>query len=893
MEDKNKIISRKEQIKSSIIGFIVGDAIGVPVEFKSRNELKNHPVSTMEEYGTHYQPKGTWSDDSSMVLASINAIVNNHYSDSPEGIARSMAYEFVNWYDHAEYTPFGKVFDIGGTTLRAISEFKRNKDISNCGMKSESENGNGSLMRILPAVFYGLSKYKEEKELNDFIFMISSLTHAHAYSKISCLIYSKYIEFLLEYSDKYEAYLKLKEWFKEPVKSNPKYSFEDIKPFDRILKEDISKLKEKEIKSSGYVLDSLEATLWAILTTNNYKDAVLKAVNLGDDTDTIGALTGGLAGLIYGYDSIPSEWIDVLQKKEYILELVNKFADGFKDVKKGDKNNMKKEIATKDSWTTLPMSDKFEDMELDIHLNEEELEIVKRGHIPEVMEDHWFMYYENSKLYIHRSWTGFCCFIVDVPENGHITHAIATRDEIYRSRGIEDDKKTINDLIRNHIKYYNVELEPSFRLAGPEEVEQILLKKNKDDAMKIIDKVIEDDNDEFLNKQVPEIVEKIKDMPYSVETTIAKLINYDPVNIFVSPLMQGKILNAVKDNCKKNKICIEEIRGEERYTGLPYHIPFMKVEKTNSIDNDSKYGGKINMIKNNFILKVEHTPFHNAYGLISELKTPDPIVKEIPLVINKILDLGGISLKVIEVSDELIKLSLPSGQGVFCDYNLYKEHKEELITLKVNETKKIDRNVMDCMEYWKITFINQNDLNGNNNVNEISKLDFPKVKAEIREYYVDENGHENERTKTIEIPDIKIPSEKNESNINIEQPIIMFKLIADNKTYQLHFGFHDDKGWLDYSNSDDPQDLYYCNLSELMFKEFYEQITKLTSNWKNRYSGENKIRSKWMLKEIKGNKLNKNFEGENEYPDNWNEFIEFMIFYEKICKIYSKNNSEK
>ena len=847
MENKNKIINKKEQIKASIIGFIVGDAIGVPVEFVSRNELKNNPITTMEEYGTHYQPKGTWSDDTSMVLASMSAIINNQFSDSPEEIAKSMAEEFVNWYDNGEYTPFGKVFDIGGTTLGAISEFKRNRDILNCGMKSESENGNGSLMRILPAIFYGLSKYKEEKEFNDFIFMISSLTHAHAYSKISCLIYAKYIEFLLEYSDKQEAYLKLKEWFEEPVKSNPKYSFEDIKPFDRILKKDISKLKDKDIKSSGFVLDTLEAVLWSVLTTNSYKEAVLCAVNLGDDTDTIGALTGGLVGIIYGYDAIPSEWIDAIQRKEYIMELINQF-----------NNNLEK-------------SNDF-----DIELLNDTIEHLTSDPNACTLYD-----VKNPKE-----------GVITIPESNPSEQLLKFIKYLYDANKIDLEyaKKEIKELQISDMKYDDVITRLTSIIRGDRFCSGLLhscvqsgefldlLIRLKEILMNKEGEKMEDND---LDKIVDIVVEKIEEMEDGARSSIYNLVDEkDKKNIDLF-----KIQKKVQEKLKKRNIKLDYSQYNGMYVGVPYALEFIKRGKK-----------KENLtINNNYMLKVEHVPFHNAYGIISELKTPEPILKEISLEVNKVMDLGGITLKVLEINDKFVKLLLPSGLGVYCDYEIYKQGKEENIILNLNEKKKINKDVFDCMEWWDISLINTSITSSDNNQKtdnkiEITKLDFPKVKGEINEYYIDKNDREINRIKEIELLDI-LPTEISEyEKIDIDQPIIMFKIISGNVAYQLHFGYHDDKGWLDFSYNDNPQDQYFCTLSKLMFNDFREQVTKLTSNWKRKYVGENKVKTKWYLKEISGNKLTKNFEGENDYPDNWNEFLDFMIFYEKICKIYSKKS---
>lgn len=307
------------KVKGSFWGFIVGDALGVPVEFKDRDYLKEHQVLDMEEYGTHYQPKGTWSDDSSMVIATMDSLIKYNNEINYVDIMQN----FLHWKTQGDFTPFGRMFDIGNATSYALNDYqiKINHgkiDDFKCGSDSVSSNGNGSLMRILPIAIYLYQKQISytTNEYYEIITNISSMTHAHNYSIIGCYIYSIFVDELLRCNDKREAYAKV-----QSVCS--KIKIEDIAIYNNILKQDISKLKEKNIRSSGYVVDTLETVMWCFLTTNNYKDAVLKAVNLGDDTDTIAALVGGLAGLYYGFNSIPKEWIKNLQKNDYLDNLIN------------------------------------------------------------------------------------------------------------------------------------------------------------------------------------------------------------------------------------------------------------------------------------------------------------------------------------------------------------------------------------------------------------------------------------------------------------------------------------------------------------------------------------------------------------------------------------------
>ncbi len=308
-------------ILNGIMGLVVADALGVPVEFKDRAFLKTNPVTKMQGYGTYNQPAGTWSDDSSMTLALLDSLKNGlDYKDIMD--------KFLLWFDRGAYTPYGQVFDIGIGSSRAIRRYMGGTAPLESGGISEHDNGNGSLMRILPILFYLKPKYGDDFLKNDgafdIIHNVSSLTHRHRRSQMACGIYISVASCLsLDTNLKsaiqlgiYQAmeYYKMKEEFKS-----------ELHHFNRIKDEKFKDLAEEQIKSSGYVIHTLEAAIWSLLNTNDYKSSVLKAVNLGNDTDTTAAVVGGLAGLWYGYDSIPSEWIDVIARRDYIEDLCNEY----------------------------------------------------------------------------------------------------------------------------------------------------------------------------------------------------------------------------------------------------------------------------------------------------------------------------------------------------------------------------------------------------------------------------------------------------------------------------------------------------------------------------------------------------------------------------------------
>ncbi|MCD8089935.1 MAG: ADP-ribosylglycohydrolase family protein [Clostridiales bacterium] len=280
------------KIYDGIMGLVVGDALGVPVEFKQRDTFK---VTDMVGYGTYNQPPGTWSDDSSMTLATVESIGRLGRIDVDD-----IMKNFSNWYYQGDFTPYGEVFDVGNATAKAIQRYNRGVKPLECGGKSIFDNGNGALMRILPLAF--VSGITQEEIIN-----VAHLTHAHEISTDACLLYTTIAQAVINWD------------------GNPKRTLKLSENFSRV--DHIMDFSRDEIKSTGYVVDTLEAALWCLYNTDNYKDCVLTAVNLGDDTDTVAAVVGGLAGIFYGCGGekgIPEEWISQIARKEWIKELCEK-----------------------------------------------------------------------------------------------------------------------------------------------------------------------------------------------------------------------------------------------------------------------------------------------------------------------------------------------------------------------------------------------------------------------------------------------------------------------------------------------------------------------------------------------------------------------------------------
>jgi ADP-ribosylglycohydrolase len=340
----------KDKILGGVLGLAVADAIGVPVEFQSRESLRQNPVTDMRGYGTYNQPPGTWSDDTSLTLCLLESLTkkgfDTRWSDEnfPQPDYSDIMQRFTSWMDKAEYTAHGEVFDVGIATRKALQRFRNGTDPLKCGGTSEQDNGNGALMRILPMAFYlhtlivNMCRYAPTNRAASLFFAlidsVGSLTHAHMRSQIACCIYGQ-IAHCLCYSYKSDSLKQAIDSGLENAKNGwcDRGSYDEdvkeyakaLKHYKRLFQKNFAKLPEEKIKSSGYVVDTLEAALWCLLNTDNYKDCVLKAVNLGDDTDTVAAVAGGLAGIFYGVDGIPKEWLQQLVRLDYIKGLCEDF----------------------------------------------------------------------------------------------------------------------------------------------------------------------------------------------------------------------------------------------------------------------------------------------------------------------------------------------------------------------------------------------------------------------------------------------------------------------------------------------------------------------------------------------------------------------------------------
>ena len=312
---------KSNKVVDALLGVAIGDAVGVPYEFTSREEMQANPATDMIGHGTYNQPKGTWSDDSSLTLCLAESLVGGYN-------LKDMSERFIKWMDEAYWTAHNQVFDIGITTSIAISrlreiidegnldELKRQKDYGN-----ERDNGNGSLMRIIPLLFH--IKGKPIKEQFNIVWEVSALTHRHIRAAMSCMIYLNLAEKLLEGIDKLDAYKEMRVEIAE-LWDAIDLSEKERKHFDKVIQNDIRDTSIDDLKTGGYVIEVLESSIWFFLNKNSYKDTILSIINLGHDTDTSAAIAGGLAGLYYGRKGMPEKWVASLARLDDIVELANK-----------------------------------------------------------------------------------------------------------------------------------------------------------------------------------------------------------------------------------------------------------------------------------------------------------------------------------------------------------------------------------------------------------------------------------------------------------------------------------------------------------------------------------------------------------------------------------------
>jgi ADP-ribosyl-[dinitrogen reductase] hydrolase len=290
----------KDRLLGSFLGLAIGDAVGTTVEFRARDTFE--PVTDMVGKGPFNLPAGYFTDDTSMALCLAESLIEYPFLDRNDLLNR-----FSKWYREGVNSPTGRCFDIGTTTRSAIVNWEDTGSVLN--NTGPWDAGNGSIMRLAPAVI----KYHDDRDRAiATAIMQSETTHGSVEACDSCDLLARVLLTAYVTDDK-NAVLNVdaQDGWADSVKNI-------LKTLD---------VTRDEVQSSGYVIHTLHAALWCFKNTDNFRDAILLATNLGEDADTVAAVTGQIAGAFYGMSGIPIMWLDKLYETGRFIELVDKLTN--------------------------------------------------------------------------------------------------------------------------------------------------------------------------------------------------------------------------------------------------------------------------------------------------------------------------------------------------------------------------------------------------------------------------------------------------------------------------------------------------------------------------------------------------------------------------------------
>jgi ADP-ribosylglycohydrolase len=299
-----------ERLAGAVWGHLVGDAVGVPYEFRSASEI--HSVEFGAKGTIHRQPPGTWSDDGALMLALLDSLLRDRRDGEEQFDVADQGRRALAWADDKAYTPDadGK-FDIGGATGQALDRIRHGVDPAVAGGTSDGDNGNGSLMRILPVALV-------EREVTDEVLVehahrASAVTHGHRIAQAACALYVLVARQLLEGRGRAHALETAR------VRLHASYAGDSVRLEALELIEGWSGRSGR-----GYVVDSFWSAWDAFAGASDYRSTIEAAVRYGRDTDTTACIAGGLAGIRWGIDGIPAAWLDGMRGHEIVSPLVDR-----------------------------------------------------------------------------------------------------------------------------------------------------------------------------------------------------------------------------------------------------------------------------------------------------------------------------------------------------------------------------------------------------------------------------------------------------------------------------------------------------------------------------------------------------------------------------------------
>ena len=291
-------MTRAKRMTGALLGLAVGDAVGTTVEFKPRGTFT--PVTDMVGGGPFRLPAGAWTDDTSLALCLATSLHECGGFDADDQMQR-----YVRWWQEGYLSSIGRCFDIGSTTSGALSRYVRTGDPFS-GSADDRGAGNGSIMRLAPVPLYYHDDFAAAVHYSG---ESSRTTHGAVECVDACRLFGAMLWHAINGATKEVILVGATEL--GPL--SPK--------IQAIADGEYRDKPVGAIRGSGYVVDSLEAALWCFYSTETYRDAILAAVNLGDDADTTAAVCGQIAGAYYGEDSIPRPWLERLDMRAEIAAL--------------------------------------------------------------------------------------------------------------------------------------------------------------------------------------------------------------------------------------------------------------------------------------------------------------------------------------------------------------------------------------------------------------------------------------------------------------------------------------------------------------------------------------------------------------------------------------------
>lgn len=309
MRTKSHQVSVPDRIAGAIFGHLCGDAFGVPYEFHSPQQLPRE--LKWGAIGTHAQPPGTWSDDGALMLCHVASLAELGRFDADDTGRR-----FVRWRDEGYMAAGGVVFDVGNTTSEAIGRMRNGSRAADAGPDSESDNGNGSLMRVLPVALWFANA-----PLNELITAChegSRITHGHARSQVCCAVYGLILSTLLKGAPREQVWAAAVKWVDVVYRDRFKN--------ETTLTDELNTIREfRDCAGRGYVVDTLVSAWQCFEASSSYVETIERAVRLGNDTDTTAAVAGSLAGAWWGLDGVPRAWREDLRLTQDIKTTIDRF----------------------------------------------------------------------------------------------------------------------------------------------------------------------------------------------------------------------------------------------------------------------------------------------------------------------------------------------------------------------------------------------------------------------------------------------------------------------------------------------------------------------------------------------------------------------------------------